>query len=137
MGVGKVIISCWGKYSKIKEIRLKPDFLSVFGEGELLIEKEFNSVIKNSFPNSLGFRCSNLGDVSALEVFENSVCITATKHSSTKLRLEYVGDVVENQEYTAVFNSCGEILPFRENSACFLHNQTMTTITFSEIEGYA
>jgi hypothetical protein len=103
MEIEKVIVRSKDEFSKIKEIRLKPDLLFVFGEGELLCEKEFNSVIKNSFPDSLIFGCSSSGEISGLEVFENSISITAVKFSSTKLRLESV-DLSKYKNST----ECGE-----------------------------
>lgn len=103
MEIQKVIIRSKDEFSKINKITLTPDLLFVFGVGELLVEKEFNSVIKNSFPGSLVFGCSSSGEISGLEVFENSISITAIKFSSTKLILESV-DLTKYKNSTA----CGE-----------------------------
>lgn len=105
MDIEKVIINSKEEFSKIYEIRFTPDLLFIFGNGELLIDEDFNFAIKNTFPDSLFFGCSSSGEISGLEVFDNSVSITAVKFSSTKLRLESV-------DLTKYKNSaeCGEEL---------------------------
>ncbi|WP_320018560.1 FIST N-terminal domain-containing protein [Labilibaculum manganireducens] len=90
MEIEKLIISSRNEFSKIKEIRFKPDLLFIFGDGELMCEKEFKSTIKNSFPDAMIFGCSSSGEISGLEVFEKSISIAAVKFSSTKLRIESV-----------------------------------------------
>lgn len=90
MEVEKVNINSFVEFSKIKEIKLKPDLLFVFGDVDLLSKKEFKSAINNYFPDALLFGCSSSGEISGLEVFERSISITAVKFSSTELRLESV-----------------------------------------------
>ncbi|PKQ61821.1 hypothetical protein BZG02_14435 [Labilibaculum filiforme] len=90
MKVEKVIISSSAEYSKLKDIRLQPDLLFIFGLGELISDKEFRIAIRNSFSDCLIFGCSSSGEISGLEVFKNSISITAVQFSSTKLRIESV-----------------------------------------------
>lgn len=90
MKVEKINIISIDEFSKIKMIRLKPDLLFVFGDVDLLGKKEFKSAIHDHFPDALIFGCSSSGEISGLEVFENSISITAVKFSTTELRLESV-----------------------------------------------
>ncbi|WP_321322472.1 FIST N-terminal domain-containing protein [Labilibaculum sp.] len=90
MEIEKVIISSKGEFSKIEEIRLAADLLFIFGDGDLMCEKEFKLAIRNSFPDAKIFGCSSSGEISGLEVFENSISVAAVKFSSTTIRIESV-----------------------------------------------
>lgn len=46
--------------------------------------------------------------------------------------IEAVADVLGSQANITGFYSYGELAPFKKNTACLLHNQTMTITTFTE-----
>lgn len=90
MKVERINVKSSDEYSKIENIQIKPDLIFVFGAREILNSSQFTDRLKSVFPNSLLFGCSTSGEISGIEVFENSASITAIQFDKTLVKLESV-----------------------------------------------
>lgn len=105
MKIEKVIIKSTDEFLKLKEIKILPDLFFVFGNDQLIQQEEFGSILRTHYPKSLIFGCSSSGEISGIEVLENSIVLTAVQFSSTQLRLESVELELYKNSY-----ECGKAL---------------------------
>ena len=105
MKVDRVIIKSNRDFVNLERIQIKPNVLFIFGDRELLCDKNFQEKLDENFSDVIRFGCSSAGEIVGLEVHEKAITITAVEFELTKI-------IFEDIRLTDYKNStdCGEAL---------------------------
>lgn len=90
MKIDKLRINSIDELSNIKNLRVKADLIFVFGYRKLMLNEPFTLALKNHYPEAVLFGCSSAGEISGIEVGDDSVVLTAIEFENSTVKLESI-----------------------------------------------
>ena len=71
-------------------ITLNPDLILIFGGREILSTTNVVNTLKSAFPDSIVTGCSTSGEISSVNVNDDTIAITAIKFDNTPISYQEV-----------------------------------------------
>lgn len=90
MKIDKLRINSIDELSNIKNLSVKADLIFVFGYRKLMLNEPFTLALKKHYPEAVLFGCSSAGEISGIEVGDDSVVITAIEFENSTVKLESI-----------------------------------------------
>ncbi|WP_421919041.1 FIST signal transduction protein [Marinifilum sp.] len=95
MKIEKLVLKTKEEFKLVKNIKINPNLIFLFGSRELLVDEHLSQLLLETFGSVKLFGCSSSGEISGIEVIENSIILTAVELECSKVQMESI--VIDNQ----------------------------------------
>ncbi|NOU60607.1 FIST signal transduction protein [Marinifilum caeruleilacunae] len=95
MKIDKLLLQSKEEFDRIKNIRIKPNLIFLFGSRNMLVENSLSEMLIDTFPGAILFGCSSSGEISDVEVVDDSIVLTAVELECSEVKMESIS--IDNQ----------------------------------------